>query len=132
MLGDILRAEISRLGEFIDLLQREQELLIRGDTEALLLLSENKTALANALAALSQAREGQLVTDAHTPAWQTLRELAAKAKNLNETNGKLIGLHLQHNQQAFAVLMAAANRAMNYGPDGQQKIGLGGRILGSA
>ncbi|MHB1359010.1 MAG: flagella synthesis protein FlgN [Rhodocyclaceae bacterium] len=132
MLGDTLQTEISRLGEFIDLLQREQELLIQGDTEALLPLCEKKTALANALAALAQERAGQLGADTRNPSWQTLLELAAKAKNLNESNGKLIGLHMQNNQQALAVLMNAANRAMTYGPDGQQTTGLGGRILGSA
>ncbi|MDO9601326.1 MAG: flagellar protein FlgN [Rhodocyclaceae bacterium] len=132
MLGDTLRTEISRLGEFIDLLQREQALLIQGDTEALLLLSENKTALANTLAALAQERACEMVSDPISPAWQKLLELAAKARDLNATNGQLISLHMQNNQQALAVLMNAANRAMTYGPDGQQTAGLGGRILGSA
>lgn len=135
MLGDTLRTEISRLGEFIDLLQREQALLIQGDTEALLLLSENKTALANTLAALAQERAAEMAemgSDTISAAWQKLLELAAKARDLNATNGQLISLHMQNNQQALAVLMNAANRAMTYGPDGQQTAGLGGRILGSA
>jgi len=135
MLGDTLRTEISRLGEFIDLLQREQALLVQGDTEALLLLSEKKTALANALAALAQERAcemGGMGSDPIPQAWQKLLELAAKARDLNATNGQLISLHMQNNQQALAVLMNAANRAMTYGPDGQQTAGLGGRILGSA
>lgn len=143
MFGDTLPTEISRLGEFIDLLQREQALLIQGDTEALLLLSEKKTALANTLAALAQERAAEMgsdtinlkklmVSDPISPAWQKLLELAAKARDLNTTNGQLIGLHMQNNQQALAVLMNAANRAMTYGPDGQQTAGVGGRILGSA
>jgi flagella synthesis protein FlgN len=64
--------------------------------------------------------------------WQSLLALAAQARNLNILNGKLIGLHMQHNQQAFTALMNASNRAMTYGPDGQQQVGLGGRILGTA
>ncbi|MDP2107753.1 MAG: flagellar protein FlgN [Rhodocyclaceae bacterium] len=135
MFGDTLRTEISRLGEFIDLLQREQALLIQGDTEALLLLSEKKTALANTLAALAQERAAEMAemgSDTISAAWQKLLELAAKARDLNATNGQLISLHMQNNQQALAVLMNAANRAMTYGPDGQQTAGVGGRILGSA
>jgi flagella synthesis protein FlgN len=135
MFGDTLPTEISRLGEFIDLLQREQALLIQGDTEALLLLSEKKTALANTLAALAQERAAEMAemgSDTISAAWQKLLELAAKARDLNATNGQLISLHMQNNQQALAVLMNAANRAMTYGPDGQQTAGVGGRILGSA
>lgn len=147
----VLDEEIGKLKEFIGLLQREQELLKRADTESLLPLIESKTALANALAALAQERENQLVrlglgggragmgawlnrqgNDVHRRAWQTLLELAAEARALNTTNGKLIGLHMQHNQQAFTALMSATNRAMTYGPDGQQQTGLGGRILGTA
>jgi flagella synthesis protein FlgN len=150
--GAALHEEIGRLKEFIGLLEREQDLLKKGDTESLLPLIETKTALANSLAALAQARLGQLkrlgldtgragmeAWLAHNDqdgklreAWQTLLDLAAQARELNITNGKLIGLHMQHNQQAFTALMSATNRAMTYGPDGQQQAGLGGRILGTA
>lgn len=150
LLGNTLSEEVRKLGEFVSLLQREQELLTRGDIEALLPLTENKTSLANQLAALSRAREDQLARLGpaggragmeawlasygadHAKAWQKLLDLAAEARDLNAANGKLIGLHMQHNQQAFAILMAATNQAMNYGPDGQQQPELGGRILGKA
>lgn len=146
-----LQDEIGKLKEFLALLQREQDLLKTGDTDALLPLIEQKNALAAALGNLAQSRETELArmalpsgragmeawlaNERHAPlraAWQTLLELAAQARDLNELNGKLIGLHLAHNQQAFAALMGAANRAMTYGPDGQQQTGLGGRILGTA
>jgi flagella synthesis protein FlgN len=65
-------------------------------------------------------------------AWSWLCELAAEARELNALNGKLIGLHMQHNQQALAALMAAADKATTYGPDGQQQSGVGSRILGKA
>lgn len=150
LLGNTLNEEIRRLGEFVGVLQREQELLTRGDIEALLPLTENKTSLTNQLADLAQARERQLAQlglaggragmeawlaghgEDHAKAWQKLLDLAALAREQNATNGKLIGLHMQHNQQAFAILMNASNRAMTYGPDGQQSAGLGSRILGSA
>jgi flagellar biosynthesis/type III secretory pathway chaperone len=61
-----------------------------------------------------------------------LLRLAAAARAINETNGTLISLHVQRNQQAFTALMAAANQVMTYGPDGQQQTGIGGRILGTA
>ncbi len=151
-LGPTLNEEINRLKEFIGLLEREQDLLKQGDTESLLPLIETKTSLANSLAAFAQARAEQLNRlgldtgragmeawlarndqgGKLREAWQTLLDLAAQARNLNITNGKLIGLHMQHNQQAFNALMSATNRAMTYGPDGQQQTGLGGRILGTA
>lgn len=150
--GSVLDEEIGKLREFISLLQREQELLKSGDTEKLLPLIDTKTQLANTLAALSQARETHLGrqglpggragmeawlarhgNDPLRKAWQELLTLAAEARALNELNGKLIGLHMRHNQQAFAALMSATDRAMIYGPDGQQQTGLGGgRILGKA
>jgi len=150
--GAALDEEIGKLREFIGLLEREQDFLKRGDTEALIPLIETKTALANNLATLAQVRENQLSRQGLGAgrvgmeawlakfdqagklriAWQSLLELAAEARNLNINNGKLIGLHMQHNQQAFTALMSATNRAMTYGPDGQQQTGLGGRILGTA
>lgn len=147
----MLDVEIAKLKEFIDILQREQELLVLADTDALLPLIDTKTGLANTLTAMSQQREALLSQFGSTAdragmeawlarsgnisqrqAWSELLQLAAEARSLNETNGKLIKLHLQQHQQAFAVLMTAANRAMTYGPDGQQQAGFGSRILGTA
>lgn len=150
-LGAVLGEEIGKLRQFIELLQREQELLTRGDTEALLPLIEQKNGLANALGGYARMRENELVRlglpagragmeawlasgSASAPRgdWQTLLALAGQARDINAANGKLIGLHMQHNQQAFNALMGAAGRAMTYGPDGQQQIGAGGRTLGTA
>ncbi len=150
-LGETLGAEISKLKEFIVLLKREQDFLKAGDTESLLPLIDTKTLLSNALASYAAARENALkqfglpagrsgMEDwlsrhgqaAHQQAWQTLLALAGEARELNILNGKLIGLHMSHNQQAFNALMGATDRAMTYGPDGQQHTGGGGRILGTA
>lgn len=151
LLARLLGEESDKLVEFVGLLKHEQDFLSRGDVESLLPLVEKKTVLANELAGLAQARERLLTNLGLTAgrsgmeswlarpdqagqrqAWQRLLDLASKARSLNESNGKLIALNLQHNQQAFATLMTAANRAMNYGPDGQQQTDLGGRILGKA
>jgi len=128
--------------------------LVSGKADDLALLIDKKSALATRLGGCAQSREaalaslnlpaGRLGMDAWlatNPAdgsshklWRELLPLAAEARSLNELNGKLIGTHLQHNQQALAALMAATERAMTYGPDGQTSVrpGGSGRILGSA
>jgi flagella synthesis protein FlgN len=105
---------------FIDILRREQTALAAGDIDALAPLIAEKTALAEQLNQISVSEAAQF------------RDLANEASALNEANGKLIALRLQHNQQALNVLLAAANSAATYGPDGQQQSGLGSRILGKA
>lgn len=146
-----LGEELAKVKEFIALLEKEQEALTRADTDTLLPLIEAKSAIVARLAELSQSRENCLKTlklpsgrpgvDAwlarsrsapDRAQWNQLIDLAGKTRALNETNGKLIALHMHKNQQAFNALMLAANRAMTYGPDGQQQTGLGGRILGTA
>lgn len=143
--------EIARLEEFVAVLRREQELLQRGESDPLLALIDSKNGLANALATSSRTRDRQLAaeglpagrsgidawlqrcgTDTDRRNWSRLLELAATARELNDLNGRLIGLHMQHNQQALATLMAAANLATTYGPDGQQQTAGGGRSLGKA
>ncbi len=108
------------LQAFVDVLHREQDALASGDIDALASLIAEKTALAEQLNRIS-ASEATLY-----------RELVSAAGALNEANGKLIALRLQHNQQALNVLLAAANTAATYGPDGQQQSGVGSRILGKA
>lgn len=150
--GRALGEEVTRLEEFIALLRREQELLAHGAAEPLLALIDSKNSLANTLARLAQTRErilaelglfsgragmeawlGSSGTAADRQAWARLLELAAQARELNATNGKLIGLQMQHNQQALAALMSAVDRVTTYGPDGQQQAAaLGGRSFGKA
>lgn len=151
-IGRALGEEVTRIEEFIALLQREQEFLASGAVDPLLALIESKNSLANALARLAQTRERILMelglptgregmeawleksgTAADRQAWTRLLELAAQARELNATNGKLIGLQMQHNQQALAALMSAVDRVTTYGPDGQQQAAaLGGRSFGKA
>ena len=62
--------------------------------------------------------------------WRQLLALAEKARELNQLNGNMIDTRLRNNQQALAILQAAANQSALYGPDGQTH-GLGlGRPLG--
>ena len=108
------------LAAFVAVLRREQAALTAGDIDALAPLIAEKTALAEQLNRISAAEAA------------LLRGLASEARSLNETNGKLIALRLQHNQQALNVLLSAADAVATYGPDGQQRSGVGSRILGSA
>lgn len=107
------------LRAFVDLLCREQTLLAEGDVDALPPLLAEKSVLTERLNGMSSERD------------EDFRKLAAEARALNEANGKLIALRMQHNQQALTSLMAAADRSVTYGPDGQQRVG-SGRSLGKA
>jgi flagella synthesis protein FlgN len=150
-LAGLLVQELEFLRAFVALLGREQDLLGKGSAEPLAALAAEKSTMAAELARLAAARDTELVGlglpagragmeawlgskagTARQTDWQRLLELTAEARALNETNGKLISLHLQNNQQALSVLMAAVDQAVTYGPDGQQKAGPGGRSLGSA
>lgn len=151
-LATLLAEEVREVETFIELLRQEQALLVSaGNADILMQLVERKSSYAARLKALSDKREELLAANGYEPGrngmeawlsktpgssrslWQKLMTLAAEARALNSTNGKLIGIHWQHNQAALTALMSAANRAMTYGPDGQQKGGGGGgRILGSA
>ena len=144
----LLAEETKILQSFVALLRREQVLLGEGKVDDLIALAAEKSAFADRLASVSLRREEALAAEgygnrmgewlaasgdpAHKSAWQRVLDLAREAKSLNETNGGLIALHFQHHQQALNVLLAAANRTMTYGPDGQQKPVGGGRNLGSA
>ena len=135
---------------FVAILEEEQQVLTAGVLDRLLPLAERKTEFAGRLATLDDQRLRSLQSgqqrgkaDIATwlarmgdaglrQTWQSVLELAAKAHQLNASNGQLIGERMRHNQQALAVLMAAGERSALYGPDGQPRLGGGGRPLGSA
>lgn len=146
----LIAEEVARLRDFLVLLEQEQQALAAGDVERVLPLAEDKTRLFARLAALGEARGKALAADGFSAdrqgmdgwmarhadrtgsrrAWEDLLALAANARALNQTNGKLIAERLAHNQQALTTLMAAANQAALYGPDGQSRPLGGGRSLG--
>ena len=152
-----LEEELLLLKSFIDILQREQQALTGGDIQLMLSLGDEKSRLATQLGLSSERRSSQLATagfssdrsgmeswlnqattQSSSPLpsvrtwWSELLTLAAQARDLNETNGRLIDMHLQHNQQALNTLLSATNQAMLYGPDGQAHARQGGRLFGSA
>ena len=150
-LGELLARELRALEAFVALLQREQTLLADGPSESVTALAAEKAKRAEELGAFAAARDAEL-TGMKLPAgrpgmdvwivspagaanqrnWDQLLGLAAQARALNEANGQMIAVHLQHYQQGINILLAAVDRTATYGPDGQPRTGVGGRSLGSA
>ena len=147
-----LNNELAALREFVAILQQEQQALVAGEIDRLMPLVKEKTSLAARLGEFAEQRNRLLATaalpankqgmeswlsqlaptDPARKTWASLVDLTAEAQALNESNGKLIAMLLQHNQQALNVLLAAANQASLYGPDGQTKPSGGGRLFGAA
>jgi flagella synthesis protein FlgN len=152
LIGQRLAEELAELQKFCELLDTERGVLEKGQADKLPPLVQETSLLATRLGqllaererALTQAgfgggREGMEAWLAQRPQdtkaqdkWQQLLKLAEEARRLQALNGKLIALQLQHTQQALAALMSASGRPLTYGPDGQQRVGGGGRALGSA
>ena len=144
-----LTAERAALLSFVDLLEREQGMLVENRADQLLELSGKKTTDALSLNELAEARRNllqnlpKLSADAiqtwlatHSPqglaVWHEVLALAERAQQLNRINGELIQIKLRHNQQSLAVLSNAVKKANLYGPDGQPSFSPGsGRSLGS-
>ena len=147
---DAIRQELAALERFTEVLHHEQSALVNTDVEALTALSREKLKLADELNALASHRLAYLKASglsadaagmeawlSDKPAasrqhWRALIEKARAAKNLNQTNGKLLQTRLKHNQQALNALMNAADQAGTYGPDGQSRSTLpgSGRTIG--
>jgi flagella synthesis protein FlgN len=142
-----LNQERDAMRAFVALLEKEQECLLDQDSEALLSLAETKNQSANKLTAIANDRRQYLKANAagldtpdwlskHAPSslgiWEEIRELAARAHQINQTNGEVIQLKLRSNQQALAALLGASKSAAGlYGRDGQPSLPVSGRILGS-
>jgi flagella synthesis protein FlgN len=149
-----LQAELSEFQELRQTLLAEQDCLLRADADGLHQLVEIKFRQIERLNALAAQRAGyldslQLASDrrgmekwlaTHAGAdrqsasalWQAVLEAAARARALNDSNGGLIGVRLNHNQAALAALQSAASSLSIYGPDGQPQSPAGQRDLGQA
>lgn len=150
-LDALIAEEAHALRGFLDLLRREQDLLLDGQADQLLTIVEDKNRASAQLSRIALRRaqalaaqgfgSGPNAVDAwlnrasenspHRAKWTELLELATQARAINEENGALIRTRLQHNQRALAVLAAASDQATLYGPDGQAFAGAGKRHLGS-
>jgi flagellar biosynthesis protein FlgN len=149
-----LRAEHQAVGEFCRVLEAERDCLTRKDAEALLQITELKSTQVDRLAELSGARAAHLASlqlsrgrkgmaewlagyrgregAELSRLWRETIALAAKARELNQSNGTMIAARLTHNRAALAALQSAARAHNLYGPDGQPSVAAGNRELGRA
>ncbi len=155
--GALLAQELALLRQFNDVLLREQQILQSGKADELNEVLPQKADMAARLGALLEQRERTLaviglpagrdgmerwlaagVSSAvdsalHQQQWSELLDLAEKARVNHQLNGKLIAMQLAQTQQALTALVTAGGQTLTYGPDGQQRLGIGGgRTLGSA
>ena len=148
-LAIIVNGEIDLFRAFVELLDREQVMLINGETDALIALTRDKTELYHGLqrhadnraqllgrAGLGNSDEAVRAVFQGLPEtlgrWDELLSLAADAQARNAINGKLITERMQHNQAALSVLLAAADQPQLYDAGGHARLAGRGRHLGSA
>lgn len=148
-LAHLIDAEQGLLRRFLTLLEREEALLVAGETDALMALSREKTEiyhllqrqhdtraqllraekLPNTDAAIRQVCAGAPDTLAR---WDANLELARTAQARNQSNGKLITERMHNNQAALSVLLTAAEAPQLYDAAGAARPTGRGRHLGSA
>lgn len=58
------------------------------------------------------------------PRWAPTVERLRECRNLNETNGRIVGQRMSHVRQALAVLSGEAPGGSTYGPNGVAKVKL--------
>lgn len=148
-LAHLIETEVGLMRAFVALLEREEALLIAGDTDGLLNLTREKTELYHQLQrqhdtraqllgrqGLANSNESVRTLCASLPAtlasWDTILDLAGEARSRNDINGKLIVERMQHNQAALSVLLNAADQPQLYDAAGVARPTGRGRHLGSA
>ena len=121
-LQDSLERESALVEQFISVLQIESETLIQAkEVNELEAVTREKSRYAGLLAQMDQDRQAQLGKLGFEPnkagldaaalaypslrqASQSLLDLARQASDLNTSNGAIIDIYLQHNQQAIDTL----------------------------
>jgi len=145
----LLEAESSQLRKFLDLLEREEAVLITGDTDNLLPITKEKNDRYRQLQHLHDDRSMLVSRFGHGKGdaairslcarvpktlarWDEVLSLAARARDRNYVNGLLLSKYMQQNQAALTVLTEAANHPQLYDAGGHSRPSGGGRMLGSA
>ncbi|HEY4540812.1 MAG TPA: flagellar protein FlgN [Noviherbaspirillum sp.] len=147
-----LAEELAAGRSLLQLLKDEQELLIKADVDGLNKATEEKSRLVGTMGELALRRHRSLAAAGHPASesgmqdwlnslkdpkagqqirqtWSTLIELGSLAKELNRTNGMLIGQHMARTQNALYVLQGGQQGEQLYGPNGQATGPGGGRTL---
>ncbi|HYC42164.1 MAG TPA: flagellar protein FlgN [Noviherbaspirillum sp.] len=148
-LAQTLAEEVRAAGALLDLLRQEQAHLVDANIDELIKVTEEKTKIVARMGELSLGRHRALAgagleaseegmqkwasspsTDASAAqSWAALLQLAREAKELNRTNGLLIGRHLSRNQAALNILQGGGEGGNMYGPNGQSASQSGSRRL---
>ena len=134
---DAFKAEQAALSRFTEILQQEQQALVKVDADQLALITNDKVKQAEVLNGLATRRVAALEKlgvqsdrasvetwlksqpNEMTNTWNDLLSAAKIAQQLNQSNGALIESQLRHNQQALNTLIGAVDQSSVYGPDGQ-------------
>ncbi len=147
-----LRREVLVFGEFIELLNAEQERLTQAQVELLSDISRQKAEKAEALGALARLRcafleahalqatadgmrqwirsQGDAEASELFGLWERLCGFAADAQRINRTNGTIINNRMAYNQEALSALNGLTRSAGVYGRDGSTCIRLAHRDFG--
>lgn len=147
--AETLAEELDAGHALLQVLQNEQELLINADVEGLSKATEEKARLVTRMNELALRRHRSLGTAGFEASetgmqawlkngksaqqveqdWTKLIELARSARELNRTNGLLIGQHMARTQHTLNVLQGVQQSEQLYGPDGQATGAGSGRRL---
>lgn len=147
-----VEAELAAVQRFVALLERETQMLLKGETDDLIDLARQKNGLAAELATLAAQRNRTLAASglssdragvvawfaAHpsetqaATAWSALLGVAAQARELNRANGELVQVRMKDNARALEILLGSNASGNLYGPDGQSTPASGRRISDSA
>ncbi len=147
-----LAQELETAQELMQLLKQEQDLLVGAHIEDLSSLIQQKARLIASMSELAAARldalakagyeaeessmqkwmDGQQAASLNRTAlkksWDELLTIIRNAKELNRTNGLLIGTHMSRNQATLQVLQGNQGSQV-YGPDGQTGVQTSRRSL---
>lgn len=138
--SELLVRELSDLRRFCALLEEERKVITGAQADRLPDIATEKSSLAGHLSQIEARRDALLNTggfpkgrsgmeawlasqpdaDADRRRWNELLGLAMQARDGNETNGRLINLLLQQNQEALSVLLSGGSESI-YGADGQPR-----------
>ncbi|MDI5922824.1 flagellar export chaperone FlgN [Halomonas sp. LR5S13] len=136
----LLEEQQSRLGTLIQLLENEQEQLLRGSIDGpqleniaqeksrlLAILEETESTRARIQLKLGYTTGGEGARQAAEDAgclyqWQATLEMTAHTARLNDRNGRLVSLRMTHNRQMLDYIHSIADKSV-YAPDGRTTSG---------
>lgn len=140
------------LAGFVDLLAKEQHALAGNDADALEPLSAEKLRRLDQLGRHAERRNERLRHAGHSPdaqgmrdwlaartsspgiaaAWERVIDLARKAREQNELNGRLLTLHMQRTSRQLEFLNRMSSNEPVYEADGVARSAVHRRSLGEA